>query len=368
MFTDEDKNFMQRALDLAAMARGRTSPNPLVGAVIVKAGEIIGEGYHRKAGTPHAEIHALNAAADYELNDATMYVSLEPCSHYGRTPPCANALVKAGLRRVVIATRDPNPLVAGRGIKILEDAGIETAVGLLEEPAVKLNEVFFKCIQSGQPFVSLKTAMTIDGKIASYTGDSRWVTGEAARNFVHQLRNSYDAIMVGIGTVLADDPQLNTRLPGDDVKDPVRIIIDGQLDLPLESKIVKTAQTQRSIVFTGQSHDKEKAGILEAYGVKIVEIDETGDNLPLEKVMKQIGAMGICSVLLEGGSRINAYMLEHNLVDKVYWFIAPKIIGGRKAPSPVAGQGIALMNDAIKLKQMEIKNFNDDLCVIGYLA
>lgn len=358
---------MQRALELAAMARGRTSPNPLAGAVIVKSGEIIGEGYHRKAGTPHAEIHALNDAADCDLSGATMYVTLEPCSHYGRTPPCANALVKAGLQRVVIATQDPNPLVAGRGIKILEDAGIETAVGLLEEPALRLNEVFFKYIQSGKPFVSLKTAMTLDGKIASYTGDSRWITGESARNFVHQLRNTYDAIMVGIGTVLADDPQLNTRLPGEDIKDPIRIIIDGQLDLPLESKIVKTAQTQRSIVFTGRSHDKEKAGALKAWGFEIVEIDGEDTNMPLEKVMEQLGEMGICSVLLEGGARINAYMLEHNLVDKVYWFIAPKIIGGRNAPSPVAGQGTALMNEAIKLKQAEVKNFAGDLCVIGYI-
>ncbi|MEN6326808.1 MAG: bifunctional diaminohydroxyphosphoribosylaminopyrimidine deaminase/5-amino-6-(5-phosphoribosylamino)uracil reductase RibD [Syntrophomonas sp.] len=368
MFSDADKKFMQRALDLAAMARGRTSPNPLVGAVIVKAGEIIGEGYHRKAGTPHAEVHALNAAGDYDLSDATMYVSLEPCSHYGRTPPCADALVKAGLQRVVIATRDPNPLVAGRGVKILENAGIETAVGLLEEPATRLNEVFFKYIQRGQPFVSLKTAMTIDGKIASYTGDSRWVTGEAARNFVHQLRNSYDAIMVGIGTVLADDPQLNTRLPGEDIKDPIRIIVDGQLDLPLESKIVKTARTQRSIVFAAKNHDKEKAGMLKAWGLEIVEIGEEAANLLLENVMEQLGTMGICSVLLEGGAQINAYMLEHNLVDKVYWFIAPKIIGGRNAPSPVAGQGIALMNEAIKLKRVEVKNFDDDLCLIGYLA
>lgn len=369
MFSNEDKKFMQRALDLAAMAQGRTSPNPLVGAVIVKAGEIIGEGYHRKAGTPHAEVHALNAAGDHDLSDATMYVSLEPCSHYGRTPPCANALVKAGLQRVVIATGDPNPLVAGRGVKILEDAGIETAVGLLEEQAVKLNEVFFKYIQSGgQPFVSLKTAMTIDGKIASYTGDSRWVTGDAARNFVHQLRNCYDAIMVGIGTVLADDPQLNTRLPGEDIKDPIRIIIDGQLDLPLESKIVKTAHTQRSIVFTARSHNKEKAGMLRGWGVEIVETGGDDANLPLEMVMEHLGKMGICSVLLEGGAQINAYMLEHNLVDKVYWFIAPKIIGGRNAPAPVAGQGIALMNEAIKLKQVEIRSFDEDLCVIGYLT
>ncbi|MDD3267704.1 MAG: bifunctional diaminohydroxyphosphoribosylaminopyrimidine deaminase/5-amino-6-(5-phosphoribosylamino)uracil reductase RibD [Syntrophomonadaceae bacterium] len=367
MFNEEDKRYMLRALELADLARGRTSPNPMVGAVIVRAGEILGEGYHRQAGTPHAEINAINAAGGRDLSGATMYVTLEPCSHYGRTPPCADALVKAGLGRVVIATRDPNPLVAGKGLRILEDAGIEIAVGLLEEQALRLNEVFFKYIQSGKPFVSLKTAMTLDGKIASFSGDSRWVTGEDARNYVHQLRNCYDAIMVGIGTVLADDPQLNTRLAGDDLRDPVRIIIDGQLDLPLDSKIVKTAPAQRSIVFTSHSHDKEKAGILKAWGLEIVEIGDEPSALPLERVMDKLGNMGICSLLLEGGAQINAYMLEHHLIDKVYWFIAPKIIGGKTAPSPVAGPGIAYMNEAIRLKQVEIMSFAGDLCLVGYI-
>lgn len=368
MFNDEDNRFMQRALELADKARGRTSPNPLVGAVIVKDGKVLGEGYHRQAGTPHAEIHALNDAGAQDIEGATMYVTLEPCSHYGRTPPCADALVRAGLGRVVIATLDSNPLVAGKGRKILEEAGIKTAVGLLEEQALQLNEVFFKYIQTGKPFVSLKVAMTLDGKIASFSGDSRWITGEAARNYVHQLRNSHDAIMVGIGTVLADDPQLNTRLDTEDQRNPVRIIIDGQLDIPLESKIVKTAGEQRTMVFTSSNHDKGKAGVLKAWGLEIVEIGEETSCLPLESIMGKLGKIGICSLLLEGGAQINAYMLKHNLVDKVYWFIAPKIIGGKNAPSPVAGHGIEYMNQAIKLNKVEIKSFADDLCMVGYIA
>ncbi|MDD2620127.1 MAG: bifunctional diaminohydroxyphosphoribosylaminopyrimidine deaminase/5-amino-6-(5-phosphoribosylamino)uracil reductase RibD [Syntrophomonadaceae bacterium] len=368
MFNDEDKKYMYRALELADMARGRTSPNPLVGAVIVKDGKIIGEGYHRQAGTPHAEINAINDAGAQDLTGAAIYVTLEPCSHYGRTPPCADALVKAGLGRVVIAVLDPNPLVSGKGLAKLKEAGIATAVGLLEAEAIKLNEVFFKYIQSKKPFVSLKVAMTLDGKIASFSGDSRWITGEAARYYVHQLRNSYDAIMVGIGTVLADDPQLNTRLNITDQKDPVRVIIDGQLDLPLQSKIVNTAAEQRTIVFTSRSHDREKAAVLKAGGLEIIEIGEEASCLPLERVIEQLGSMGICSLLLEGGARINANMLEHNLIDKVYWFIAPKIIGGEDAPSPIAGQGIEYMKQAILINKTEIKNFADDLCIVGYIS
>lgn len=367
VFNAEDIKFMQRALQLADNARGRTSPNPLVGAVIVKDGMVLGEGYHRMAGTPHAEIHALNAAGAQDLTDATMYVTLEPCSHHGRTPPCADALVKARLGRVVIATMDPNPRVAGQGIKILETAGIKTQLGLMADQALKMNEVFFKYIKTGRPFVSLKVAMTLDGKIASFSGDSRWITGATARTYVHQLRNTYDAIMVGIGTVLADDPQLNTRLSGEDIRNPVRIIIDGQLDLPLESKIVKSAREQRTIVFTSSIHDKEKAAILEAWGLELFEIEGEPCCLSLAAAMKILGGMEISSLLLEGGAQVNAYMLQNNLIDKVYWFIAPKIIGGQKAPSPVAGSGIEYMNQALTLHKVEIKHFADDLCVIGYL-
>jgi diaminohydroxyphosphoribosylaminopyrimidine deaminase/5-amino-6-(5-phosphoribosylamino)uracil reductase len=234
-----DMEYMQRAIELATQARGRTSPNPMVGAVIVKDGKIIGEGYHKKAGTPHAEIHAL-AAAGNEARGATLYVSLEPCCHHGRTPPCTEAIINSGIKRVVIAALDPNPKVAGGGLQRLKEAGIDAEFGLMQEAAMELNAVFFKYIQRALPYVALKTAMTLDGKIAAGSGDSRWITGPEARQHVHQLRNIYDAIMVGIGTVLADNPRLNTRLQEGQGRDPVRVIIDNQLDLPVNSIIAQS--------------------------------------------------------------------------------------------------------------------------------
>jgi len=365
MKKSDDIRYMQRALELATRACGRTNPNPVVGAVIVKDGKIIGEGYHKKAGTPHAEIHALNDAGD-EARGATIYVSLEPCSHFGRTPPCAHALVKAGIKRAVIATLDPNPKVAGKGLKILINAGVETTVGILEDEAVRLNEVFFKYIQTGQPFVSLKVAMTLDGKIATYNGNSRWITGEDSRQYVHHLRNIYDGIMVGIGTVLMDNPRLNTRLDVDDKRDPVRVIIDGNLDLPLDCNIVKSSKEQRSIVFTSQINNKEKANILTSHGVEIIELGGDPQKLPIEKAIKILGELGICSLLVEGGAEVNGYIIENELVDKIYWFIASKIVGGRSAPSPIGGKGKDLMSKAVELKSFKIERFGQDICIVGY--
>lgn len=356
---------MKRALGLAARAQGRTSPNPMVGAVIVKNGQLIGEGYHHKAGTPHAEVHALNEAGD-QAAGATMYVTLEPCSHFGRTPPCADAVIKAGITRVVIAIRDPNPQVAGKGIERLREAGIEVEIGVMEHEATRLNEVFFKYIQTGLPFVALKTAMTLDGKIASYSGDSKWITGEDARYYVHQLRNIYDAILVGIGTVLKDDPFLNTRLEIADAKNPVRIIIDSNIDLPPTSNIARSSNEQRTVVFCSSSSDAQKREQLEALGVEFISLDVHYDLIPIEKVLGILGEMGLCSLLVEGGGKTNAYLLQQQLIDKVYWFIAPKIIGGRESPSPIGGQGIEFMKDALELKSMEIQKFSDDFLLTGY--
>ncbi|MCX5779870.1 MAG: bifunctional diaminohydroxyphosphoribosylaminopyrimidine deaminase/5-amino-6-(5-phosphoribosylamino)uracil reductase RibD, partial [Firmicutes bacterium] len=333
MTTNEDQYYMQRALELAARSIGRTSPNPMVGAVIVKNGQIIGEGYHEQAGTPHAEVHALSAAGERSVG-ATLYVSLEPCSHFGRTPPCVDAVIAAGIIRTVVAVQDPNPMVAGQGINKLRQAGIEVEVGLLQHEAARLNEVFFKYIQTGLPFVAIKTAMTLDGKIAAYTGDSRWITGTSARNYVHQLRNIYDAILVGIGTVLKDDPQLNTRLEDVDTHDPVRIIIDTNLDLPIGSNIVKSAKHQRTIVFCSSEIEMTKRTRLEKMGLETVGLVCAGGLVPLRKVLELLGEMKLCSLLVEAGGEINAYLLANRLADKAYWFIAPKIIGGRQAPSP----------------------------------
>ncbi len=360
----EDEKYMQRALDLAARAQGRTSPNPMVGAVVVKDNQVVGEGYHMKAGTPHAEVHALQAAGEV-ARGATLYVNLEPCSHYGRTPPCADAIVRAGVKRVVVAGLDPNPRVSGRGLKILQDAGIETLTGVLEQEARNLNLAFFKYIQTGIPLVSLKVAMTLDGKIATSSGDSRWISGEASRQYVHQLRNIYDAIMVGIGTVLKDDPMLNTRLEEEDIRDPIRVIIDSKLDLPQSSNIVQTARQQKTIVFCGQQADNARQEFLEGAGLTVIRLDGRDEKLPLEEVLRVLGKMEIMTLLVEGGGEINGYLIEKGLIDKVYWFIAPKIVGGREAPTPVGGRGIPQLKNALPLKSMEIQRCDEDILIIA---
>jgi len=361
----EDQEYMCRALTLASRALGRTSPNPVVGAVIVKDDKIVGEGYHLAAGTPHAEVQALSAAGE-EAAGATLYVTLEPCSHFGRTPPCADAVIAAGIKRVVVAVADPNPRVSGRGITKLAQAGIEVEVGILQKEACRLNEVFFKYIQTRLPFVALKTAMTLDGKIASVSGDSRWITGEKSRLKVHQLRDIYDSIMVGIGTVLKDDPQLNTRLPGKVGHDPVRVIIDPQLDIPVTSKIATTSKRQRSLVFCKDEPDQDRQQQLLELGMEICPITSQGDFIPLDRVLIELGKMGLCSVMVEGGGEINASLLEGDLIDKVYWFIAPKMVGGKQAPSPIGGMGIPWMKDAKTLESLEIDKIDEDFIITGY--
>lgn len=361
-----DEDYMRRALELAALATGRTSPNPMVGAVIVNNGEVVGEGYHLRAGTPHAEIHALRQAGD-RARGATLYVNLEPCSHYGRTPPCAEAVAAAGIRKVVLACQDPNPLVQGRGIAMLQQAGIEVETGLLQQEARRLNEVFWKYITTGRPFVVVKTAMTMDGKIAARSGDSRWVTGAQARQMVHHFRDTYDAIMVGIGTVLADDPQLNTRLGEGIGRDPVRVIIDGYLSIPLDSRIAATSSHQRTIIFTSHSAHQEKIPALERAGIEVMVMDGFPDDLDMASVMDLLGERHISSVLVEGGGTLNGTLFENGLVDKVYWFVAPKIIGGREAPTPVEGVGIDRMADAVRLHDIRIDHFGDDILITGYV-
>ncbi len=358
----KDHKYMQRALELASRARGRTSPNPLVGAVIVKEGQIIGEGYHQKAGTPHAEIHALKSAG-VKASGASLYVSLEPCCHHGRTPPCTEAIIEAGIKRVVIAVLDPNPKVAGKGLEILQEAGIETEVGIMKEAAVDLNEIFFKYIQKGMPFVALKTAMTLDGKIAARTGDSKWVTGADARKYVHHLRDTYDGILVGIGTVLADNPRLNTRLDEENGRDPIRIVIDSNLDLPLDSIIARSSRQQPTIIFCGMNSDELKAQHLAALGLDIIKLQLEEDKVPLAAALSILAGREITSILVEGGAEINASFINQGLVDKLYWFIAPKIIGGRGAPSPVGGDGCELMSEAAQFTISEMRTFGKDILI-----
>ena len=361
MFKDED--YMREALKIAGNARGRTSPNPLVGAVIVKDGKIIAEGWHRQAGTPHAEVHALNMAGEL-AKGATLYVTLEPCSYFGRTPPCANAIVKAGIKRVVTAMSDPNPKVAGKGLQILKDAGIEVEVGLLEDEARKLNEVFIKWVTIGKPFVTLKTAMSLDGKIVTATGQSKWITSEASRQRVHEMRDIHDAIMVGIETVLKDNPMLTTRIFSG--RNPIRIVVDSNARTPLASNIVTNHQVKTIIAVT-ENAPIERVNALKKSGIEII-FAGGSERVDLNILMNELAKREITSVLLEGGGTLNFALLEAGLIDKVCAFIAPKIIGGRSALTPVEGNGFENLNDAINLKNVTTEMIDNDILVTGYIT
>ncbi|MBH1941157.1 bifunctional diaminohydroxyphosphoribosylaminopyrimidine deaminase/5-amino-6-(5-phosphoribosylamino)uracil reductase RibD [Mobilitalea sibirica] len=361
-----DLEYMKRALTLAKKGSGFTNPNPLVGAVIVKNNKIIGEGYHERYGGPHAEINAFHNATE-DVTGATMYVTLEPCSHYGKTPPCADAIVKKGIKRVVVATQDPNPLVAGKGIQILRDHGIEVHTGILEKESQKQNEIFNKYITTGLPFCLLKTAMTLDGKIATGTGDSKWITNEASRAYVHTLRHRYCAIMVGIGTILTDNPYLNTRISGSICSDPIRIVVDTRARLPLDANILHMNSSARTILATTNLASLEKLSQLEAMGIEIIVTPLENAQVDLRYLMKELGKKKIDSILLEGGSELNYSALSSGIVDKVNAFIAPKIIGGSNAKTPVGGFGIDKMNNAIFLHSIEVKIFGNDIMIEGYI-
>ncbi len=358
-----DEIFMSEALKIARNAEGRTSPNPLVGAVIVNGGRIIAEGWHRKAGTPHAEIHALNMAGEL-AKGATMYVTLEPCSHFGRTPPCANRIVESGVKRVVVAMTDPNPLVAGRGIEILRAAGIAVDVGILENDARRLNEVFIKYITKKIPFVTAKFASSLDGKIATVSGESQWISGEKSRAFTHHLRDISDGIMVGVGTVLADNPSLTTRL--ENGKNPVRIVIDSRARTPLDAKILTDKLTETIIAVTANA-PAEKISALENAGAKII-VAGDGERVDLKILMAELAKLEITSILLEGGGTLNFSMIRAGLVDKVYAFIAPKILGGKNALTPVEGAGFEKLLDAVILTNLQAEKIGDDILISGYTS
>lgn len=359
-----DEQYMMQALSIAQHAIGRTSPNPMVGAVIVRDGRVVGQGWHRQAGTPHAEINALEQAGDL-AQGATMYVTLEPCSHYGRTGPCADAVIAAGIKKVVVAMNDPNPLVAGRGIKKLREVGIEVVEGVLAAEAATLNEIFIKWISTQMPFVILKSAMSIDGKIAAHTGHSQWITGMRSRERVQELRDCYDAILVGIGTVLADNPSLTTRLPYKG-KNPIRIIIDSMARTPLDAHVV-TDDLASTIIVTTHEAPQDRINELSACGVEVLVTKGKQGSVDLRQVFKALTLRGITSILIEGGASINASVLEENLVDKIYWFIAPKIIGGQAALGPVGGQGVTDVNHAYLLEDMNIETIGQDILISAYM-
>lgn len=356
---ETDRKYMRRAMELAALGEGKVNPNPLVGAVIVKAGKIIGEGWHEYYGGWHAERNAFMKCSE-DTSGATLYVTLEPCCHYGKTPPCTEIIMERGIGRVVIGLTDPNPLVAGKGLRLLQDAGIEVTAGVEEEALREQNRVFLKYITCRKPWMVLKTAMTLDGKIASYTGDSKWVTSETARKRVQQLRSKYMGIMVGIGTVIADDPMLNCRLEGD-VRQPVRIIVDSGAHIPLDSQLVETACSYRTLVACTASADGEKRKLLNRAGVGVLLCKEREGKVDLEDLMCLLGEEGIDSVLLEGGGELNYSFIQQKLIDEIYAFIAPKIIGGREAKTPVEGQGMEKMSEALELEKLRIEKIGEDV-------
>ncbi len=358
----EDIKYMKQALCLAGKGAGFTSPNPMVGAVIVKDGRVIGKGYHERCGEGHAEVNAFKNAKGDTVG-ATIYVTLEPCSHYGRTPPCADLIIEKKIRRAVIAMTDPNPLVAGRGIQKMRDAGIDVTVGVLEKESRQLNEVFIKYITTKQPFVLYKSAMTLDGKIAAYTGESHWISCEESRMECQLLRHYMSAIMVGINTVLADDPMLNCRI--ENGKNPIRIIADSHMRIPLDCRIVQTANEIPTILAV--CCENEKSDALRSRGVEIIKIPEFGGSIDMQKLMTALGERGIDSILLEGGGTLAFSAFAAGVVDKARIYIAPKILGGADAKTPVEGMGFPHPDMAAMLYGITTRSVGKDIVIEGYI-
>lgn len=354
-----DKQYMQSALELAAKGCGFVSPNPMVGAIIVQKGEIIGQGYHELCGGPHAERNALENCK-VSPKGATLYVTLEPCCHFGRTPPCTEAIIESGISRVVVGIKDPNPLVAGKGIYELRNKGIEVLDGVLEEECGTINEIFFHYIRTKTPYVIMKYAMTMDGKIATCTGNSKWITAEAARQRVQQDRHRCSAIMVGVDTVIADDPLLTCHMEGG--RNPVRIICDTSLRTPLNSQIVMTAESVPTILATSCADVERQQRYINA-GCQIIVLPKKEAHIDLSKLMTILGNKQIDSILLEGGATLNWSFLQSGLVNKVQTYIAPKLFGGDHAKTPVGGLGVQSPNEAFYLKNSTASFLGDDILI-----
>ena len=355
----DDRFYMQRAIELAYKGEGRTNPNPMVGCVIVRGDEILSEDYHHEYGRFHAERNALLKCVNAQ--GATAYVTLEPCCHYGKTPPCTEIIIEKKIKRVVIGSRDPNPLVAGKGVQALREAGIEIVQDFMREECDAVNPVFFHYITTGLPYVVMKYAMTLDGKIATYSGKSKWITGAAARQHVHKLRNKYAAIMVGIGTVLADDPMLNCRIDGG--KDPLRVICDSSLRIPINSNIVRTAGEIPTMIFTGSSADARKKAELESRGIRVTAAGGEDGRVDLHKVIKHLGGEKIDSILIEGGGEMHESALKAGIVNHVCVYIAPRMFGGRDAKSPVEGTGFESPAEAAIFTNLRYTQLGEDLLI-----
>jgi diaminohydroxyphosphoribosylaminopyrimidine deaminase/5-amino-6-(5-phosphoribosylamino)uracil reductase len=360
-----DETYMKMALELAEQGRGWTSPNPMVGAVIVKDGQVVGKGFHRAAGEPHAEVHALNDAGE-KARGATLYVSLEPCNHDGRTPPCTHAILKHGIRRVVAGMKDPNPAVTGGGMAFLKSRGLDVTIGVCENLCRRLNEAFIKYVTTSLPFVILKCAATLDGSIATHTGDSKWITNVLSRHFVHELRHAVDAIMVGIGTVLKDDPQLTTRLEGRRGADPMRVILDTHLSIPPDARLLHLQSASDTLIVTGRDASAEKRSRLEKPGIRFLALDHDRGKVDLSALMKELGKLEVTSLLIEGGSTLNGSALRAGIVDKIHLFYAPKLCAGQGIPV-CGGPGVRLMEQSIRVADLSVHRFGDDVMIEGYL-
>lgn len=352
-----DEQYMLRALQLAKQGQGRTNPNPMVGAVLVKDGRVIGEGYHRKYGDLHAERDALFHCTE-DPKGATAYVTLEPCCHYGKQPPCTEALIEAGVKRVVVGSGDPNPKVAGQGLEILRSAGMEVTVGVCKEECMALNEIFFHYIQTGRPFTAMKYAMTLDGKLACYTGKSKWITGEEARAHVHKLRNAYASILIGTGTLLNDDPLLTCRLEGGN--NPLRIVCSTNLDVPLTCQIMRTAKEVPTLIATC-CPDKRKYRSFTSLGAEVLCLPKQKGGADLERLLEELGKRGIDSLLVEGGSAIHGSFAEQRLVQKIYTYVGAQVFGGLTAPGPVGGTGASAPEESMKCKVQKVLQLGNDV-------
>ncbi|HAY22425.1 MAG TPA: bifunctional diaminohydroxyphosphoribosylaminopyrimidine deaminase/5-amino-6-(5-phosphoribosylamino)uracil reductase RibD [Desulfobacterales bacterium] len=367
VLNSEDQRYMALALKLAARGVGCTSPNPMVGAVVVRDGYIVGRGYHRRYGGPHAEVEALRQAGS-QADGATLYVTLEPCNHYGQTPPCTEAILAAGIRRVVIANSDPNPHVAGGGAAYLQSKGLLVQSGLLAKAGSRLNEAFFKAMTTGQPFVIAKAAASLDGKIATRTNDSQWITGAPARTWVHRLRHQVDAILVGVGTVMADDPQLTTRLPKGQGKDPIRLVLDSRLRLPLNAKVLTQISAAPTWMVCTPSAPSEKITAIQELGAEVIITPAIENRVELRTLLKILGERRIQSLLVEGGAEVQGAFFDAGLVDKFHLFLAPKFIGGRQAPGILGGLGASRLAEAQLVHDLSIRRIGEDILISGYLT
>ncbi len=356
-----DEEFMGRALALAERARGLTSPNPLVGAVVVAAGQVVGESFHVAAGSPHAEVDAL-AAAGERARGATLYITLEPCTHWGRTPPCAPIVVAAGVRRAVVALQDPNPIIAGRGLAHLRRAGIEVTVGVRAAEAAAQNRAFVTAMRQGRPHVTLKAAVTLDGKIADVHGESRWITGEAARQEAHRLRSETDAIVVGIRTVLRDDPQLTVRLEPPWPREPLRVVLDTTARTPPAARVISAGTAARTLVAVGEEAPPDRLRRLTDAGVTLVRLPIRGGRVGLPELLADLHAREIRAALLEGGAEVHGAFLDAGLIDRVAVFVAPRLIGGRDATPMTAGVGLTLKH-ALRLGPLSTRSLGEDVLI-----